>query len=58
MSDGLDVYNQFDSWTERTGILNGGGLTWVVRLPLNLIVVVISIIVWVLTRQKKEARNG
>ena len=67
MNDVLDVYNRFDDWTNRTGILDGSGLTWIVRIPLNLVLVLVSLITMVvvslITRlikknTKKEARNG
>jgi len=67
MNDVLDVYNRFDDWTNRTGILDGSGLTWIVRIPLNLVLVlvslitmvVVSLITWIIKKNtKKEARNG
>ena len=58
MNDGLDVYNGFDDWTKRAGILDGSGLTWIVRIPLNLVLIVVSLVAWLITRTKKEAHNG
>ena len=34
-------YEKFDAWTQRTGILDGSGLTWVVRWPLNILLLVV-----------------
>ena len=39
--DILEPYHRFDAWTQRTGVLNGGGLSWVVRIPLNIVFVVV-----------------
>ena len=59
MSDGLDTYNAFDNWAKRTGILDGGGLTWVARIPLNLVIVAVSLVVWLITKSiKKEVNNA
>lgn len=59
MNDGLEFYNRFNGWTERTGIMDGSGLTWIVRIPLNLIVIIVSLIIWLSKRgTKKEVHNG
>lgn len=39
--DLLEPYNRFDEWTQRTGILSGGGLTWIVRIPLNILFILV-----------------
>ena len=55
-SDGLYLYNRFDDWTKRTGILDGSGLTWVARLPINLLVVVVSLVAWAMSGKAKEVK--
>ena len=54
------VYNGFDDWTKRTGILDGSGLTWIARIPLNVLFAIIALIVGGITAisNKKEAHNG
>jgi len=59
INDGLDVYNCFDDWTRRTGILDGSGLTWIARIPLNVAIVAVSLVAWLIAKNKnKEAHNG
>ena len=36
------VYDKFDAWTQRTGILDGSGLTWIARIPINLVIIVVG----------------
>ena len=45
MNDLLEPYESFDAWTKRTGILDGSGLTWVVRLPLNVVIILVTFLV-------------
>jgi len=64
MQDILEPYEKFDAWTQRTGILDGGGLTWVIRIPLNLLIVLGTFIfvficypVWYFVSGKKVVKN-
>lgn len=57
MSDALDICYSFDRWTERTGILDGSGLTWIARIPISLVVLVISVSAWLITRNKTKEAN-
>lgn len=41
----MSAYDRFDGWTQRTGILDGSGLTWVVRIPLNILFFVVPYII-------------
>ena len=59
-ADMLTPYHRFDEWTQRTGILDGGGLTWVVRLPLNLVFVLVlllrAVVLWIIGKNSKEGK--
>jgi len=33
---------KFDDWTEKTGVLSGWGLTWMLRLPIGIIMLIVS----------------
>ena len=45
---------RFDDWTQNTGILSGWGLTWIARLPIGIIMLLISPIYWLITREGKS----
>jgi len=49
----LYLSRKFDDWTENTGILNGWGLTWILRLPIGIILLVISPLYWLTIRRKQ-----
>jgi len=39
------AYDNFDRWTQRTSIFDGGGLTWIARIPFNIIFYIIGYII-------------
>lgn len=49
---------KFDDWTERTGILSGSGLTWIGRLPVGILVLLISLIYWLIRGRSNFAVHG
>jgi len=54
------IYDGFDDWTKRTGILDGSGLTWIARIPLNILFAVTALIVGciIAISNKKEEYNA
>ncbi len=58
INDGLDIYNRFDEWTMRTSVLDGSGLTWIVRIPLNLVIVAISLVAWLVARNTNKGASN
>ena len=49
---------KFDDWTQNTGILSGWGLTWVLRLPIGIIMLIVSPIYWLVTNREKAKRES
>ena len=52
-SSPMYLARKFDDWTERTGILDGSGLTWIGRIPASLIAVLVSLIYWGIAGRKR-----
>ena len=46
------LYDKFEAWKEHTGILSGDGLTWIAIIPCAIIVYAISIIYWLIVKEK------
>jgi len=45
---------KFDDWTQNTGIMSGWGLTWVLRVPIGIILLIVSPIYWLVTRRESK----
>jgi len=53
-SSPMYLARKFDDWTDRTGILSGAWLTWILRLPAGLIAIIVSLIYWGFIGRKSQ----
>ena len=44
---------KFENWTERTGIMDGSGLSWVGAIPASIVVLLISLCYWIIKRRRR-----
>jgi len=47
----LYLSRKFDDWTEKTGLMNGWGLTWMLRLPIGIILLIMSPLYWLIIKR-------